>query len=181
MNLFKKSHSAGFTLIELIVTLAIVAILLSVSIPSFANFLSVGKLNSTTSTFLSAINYARGTAAAQNTIVAVCYGSSTGCKTTWTGSIIVFADNNRNGNFDVADQLLRTDSTSNTTLTSTLSTVISFDGAGFLKSAAKSIVLCDSESNLSGLNLLKSGSASLFSRKANGTTTNVYGTVMTCA
>lgn len=63
---------AGFTLVELMVTIAVVALLLTVAIPSFVDFLRRNQVSSVANEFLGAINTARATARARNTCVTIC-------------------------------------------------------------------------------------------------------------
>ena len=57
-----KVHAKGFTLIELMVTVALAVILITVAIPSFTTFMRNAELTSFTNTLLAAINAARGEA-----------------------------------------------------------------------------------------------------------------------
>jgi type IV fimbrial biogenesis protein FimT len=61
MNHSKKTAS-GFTLIELMVTVALAAILMMVAVPSFTAFARNSQLSSFTNSLLAAINAARGEA-----------------------------------------------------------------------------------------------------------------------
>lgn len=61
----------GFTLVELLVVLAIVATLLAVAVPSFQAMLRSQRLNAGTDALFAAINFARTQAIARNTRVAI--------------------------------------------------------------------------------------------------------------
>lgn len=54
--------AAGFTLFELIVTLAIVAIMAAVAVPSFQTFFVSSRAQTQTANFVEALNYARSEA-----------------------------------------------------------------------------------------------------------------------
>ena len=56
------NNESGFTLIELMVTIAVFAILVSIAAPSFSEILAKQKLNSTTSELINTINTARSQA-----------------------------------------------------------------------------------------------------------------------
>lgn len=58
----KEKNAAGFTLIELIVTLAIAALLLTMGIPSLNNLLQNNRLITQANQFVSTINFARSEA-----------------------------------------------------------------------------------------------------------------------
>jgi type IV fimbrial biogenesis protein FimT len=59
-------HRRGFTLVELLVTLALVAILLNVAAPSFVDFQRNAELTSRANTLLASLNAARGEAMKRN-------------------------------------------------------------------------------------------------------------------
>ncbi|MCK4834370.1 MAG: GspH/FimT family pseudopilin [Gammaproteobacteria bacterium] len=85
----------GFTLIELIVTLAIVGIVLTVGVPSLKTFLQGNRLIASSNELLSAFHLARSEAIKLNTRVTICESSDgTKCDTTgsWKEGWIVFVD-----------------------------------------------------------------------------------------
>lgn len=84
----------GFTLIELMVTLAIAAVLLVVGVPSFVEFQRNSELTSQTNSLVAALNAARTEAMKRNTNAYVIPGGSAN---KWSDGWIVFADTNRSG------------------------------------------------------------------------------------
>jgi len=95
--------NTGFTLLELIVTLAIVAILLTVGVPSLRTFIQGNQLISSTNELLSALHVARSEAIKSNGRVTVCESSNgTSCATTgdWKNGWIVFIDAIGNGDLN---------------------------------------------------------------------------------
>lgn len=66
------NKNKGFTLIELMVTLAIFAIIAAMAAPSFGKMVTRQKLNSNTRAFVSAFNLAKSQAATLRAPVAVC-------------------------------------------------------------------------------------------------------------
>ena len=89
-----KKH-AGFTLTELMITLAIVGILLTVGVPSLKTFMQGNQLIATTNELISALHIARSEAIKLNSRVSIC-DSSDGktCALTgdWSNGWIVFVD-----------------------------------------------------------------------------------------
>ena len=84
------SQSRGFTLVELMVTIALATILMMVAVPSFVQFRRNAQLSDSVSSFMSAINTARANAMKQgrNTYVVPLNGTS------WSSGWRVFADVN---------------------------------------------------------------------------------------
>lgn len=105
-----KLINAGFTLIELMVTLAIASILLLVAAPSLTDFKRNSELTSLSNTLLSAVNAARGEAMKRNMAA---YVTPTDGGASWGAGWIVFVDKNNNQVFDDenTDFLVMTQST----------------------------------------------------------------------
>jgi type IV fimbrial biogenesis protein FimT len=62
----------GFTLLELIVTVAIATIIVAFAIPNFTRFIQTNKMAAANNQFVSSLNYARTQAVSQRTTVTVC-------------------------------------------------------------------------------------------------------------
>jgi type IV fimbrial biogenesis protein FimT len=62
----------GFTLVELMITIAVAAILLVIAVPSFNNVINANRLNSTANAMIGALNKARMAAIQQNTSAQFC-------------------------------------------------------------------------------------------------------------
>jgi type IV fimbrial biogenesis protein FimT len=78
-----KQRVRGFTLIELMVTLAIAAVLLLVAIPSMTAFKRNAELTSATNTLLASINAARGEAMKRGTNAMVVPANGSDWNTGW--------------------------------------------------------------------------------------------------
>jgi type IV fimbrial biogenesis protein FimT len=72
-----RKHS-GFTLLELLVTIAVAGILTAVAVPSFFSVINTNKLAAQSNELLAAIQYARSEAIRSNARVTVCGAASAG-------------------------------------------------------------------------------------------------------
>lgn len=71
-------HSGGFTLIEIMVTIAILAILVSLAVPSFSDSIRRGTIENYLDRFASAVRLARAESMARNQLVVICPTDPTG-------------------------------------------------------------------------------------------------------
>ncbi len=71
-----QSRLEGFTLIELMVTLAVAAIMLTIAVPSFQEFIGSNRLTSEANGFLTSLNLARSEAIKGNVRVTLCVSSN---------------------------------------------------------------------------------------------------------
>lgn len=101
MRRIQPSRARGFTLIELMVTLAVLAILTTIAAPSFVSFLRNSELTSLTNKLVAAINTARSEAmkTGRNAYVIPASDAS------WSKGWRVFVDLNGNGSFDEGTDL----------------------------------------------------------------------------
>jgi type IV fimbrial biogenesis protein FimT len=89
--------TAGFTLIELMVTVTIAVILLSLAAPAFQAMVLNNRVTGLTDSLAIALNFARGTALKTAVPVRVCpigASGSTNCGTDWSAGWMVVADPN---------------------------------------------------------------------------------------
>lgn len=84
----------GFTLIEIIVTLAIAAILLTIAVPSFHGFIKNSRLTTTADDLVHSLAFAKSEAVKRSTAVSICASDTgTSCTDTpWHEGWIVFTD-----------------------------------------------------------------------------------------
>lgn len=65
-------RARGFTLVELMITIAVAAILLLIAVPSFNNIINTNRLNAAANAMIGALNTARMAAIQQNTSAQFC-------------------------------------------------------------------------------------------------------------
>ncbi len=91
---------SGFSLIELMVVIAILAILMALAVPSFQGMIASSNLTGTTNDLIETLARARSDAIRRGNRVTVCMSADgAACTTTgdWTQGWIIFNDNDRSG------------------------------------------------------------------------------------
>lgn len=96
-----KLRQIGFTMIELLITLAVLTILLAIGIPSFAGLMASTQVTNATNELLSAFAQARSEAIRRGQRVTICIsGNGAQCTNAgnWDQGWIIFSDATRAGN-----------------------------------------------------------------------------------
>lgn len=116
-----RTSQRGFSLIELAIVVALLAILAAMAMPSFQGFIASNRLTAESNEMLAALNLARSEAVRIQRRVILCrvatsgglvtLTASSGCVTAadgapWQGWA-VFVDNDSDGTFDAGETLLR--------------------------------------------------------------------------
>ena len=102
-------RSAGMTLVEVLVALAIVGVVLSTSLPNWGGFLAEREQRDLAEALMQTLLQARSEAIKRGTRVDVCPGAGNACATNpagWESGWIVFADNDRNGGKGIAEPVI---------------------------------------------------------------------------
>lgn len=88
---------SGFTLLELLVTILLAAILVTIAIPSFRNMILDNEITATANALVVGLKVARSDALRESRDVTLCPGSTTACNNTgsWTAAWSVWV--NRSG------------------------------------------------------------------------------------
>ena len=133
----KKTHT-GFTLLELMVTLAVAAIVMTVGVPSFSTFFLNNRMSTQANDLISSLNLARSEAINRGTSIKVCSSDNqASCGGSWEdGWIVITADDT---------ELIRAYGAlkGTSTLASTESSV-TYTSSGFLNGVQTTFTLCDS-------------------------------------
>ena len=149
----------GFTLIELMVTISVLAILLTIAVPSFRTFVLNNRITGQANDMMTALNYARSEAIKRGLPVIMSSNSGTA---DWSAGWIVFADPDNDGIFNAGDAKLRVGPAlgGGNTLTANLAavTAVTFDSGGFARNSATTFYLCDNRGAGSARNIQLAGS-----------------------
>lgn len=102
-------HHAGFTTIELLVTVAVLAVVLAIGVPSLSGLVRQWQCDATVHTLAGDMRHARSVAARISRAVVLCAQNGSGAcsrRNDWTPGWLAFIDFNDNGNFDPGDTLI---------------------------------------------------------------------------
>jgi type IV fimbrial biogenesis protein FimT len=151
----RMRRHAGFTLIELMVVLAISAILVVLAVPSFVTFTRKTNISNGVNTFMADARFARSEAVRLGGSVVMCRSdapevTNPSCGTGsgpdgngWVSGWIIFQDLNNNGTKDAADPILRIQgplTSLNSIADSSGSTKLVFTATGRLKSLSSGVL-----------------------------------------
>lgn len=105
----RKPRQVGMTLLELVIVMAIVAILAAIAVPSGQRMIANRLIKSTANALLTASEQARATAVSRAQVVRVCPsadGATCGGADDWADGWITWVDVDNNNTQDATDQLL---------------------------------------------------------------------------
>ncbi|MES2634640.1 MAG: GspH/FimT family pseudopilin [Pseudomonadota bacterium] len=105
----RASRHRGFTLAELLISIAISGVLLAVALPSLGSAMSSSRLNSASADFFSALLLARSEAIKRGANVTVCKSADgVVCSPSggWEQGWVVFGDTNEDGLHDPAETVI---------------------------------------------------------------------------
>lgn len=142
-----RLRQAGFTLIELVMTIVIAAIFITLAVPSYFSMMQNNRVISLTNNLSAAFNQARMEAIKRGVRVSVCSAADSSlstCGTTaqWAQGWIVFLDADNNNLVDSSNNLVRVNEAATGVITITANnSLVSYDGSGFITSGAFSATI----------------------------------------
>ena len=100
-------HVAGFTLLELIVTVALFSIITAAVVPSMSSFYQRNKIAGIVNNHIAAMQLARHTAVSENVFVVMCPTKDMlNCDSDWSGLKMVFVDEDNDGALDGNEEII---------------------------------------------------------------------------
>lgn len=154
----------GFTLLEIMITVAIVGVVTAIAVPSAGVYVKNSRLTSQINALVSDLHLARSEAVGNSQQMVLCpSANATSCSgSDWAKGWIMFSDLDANGQVDSIDTILRVQQalTSSNTLTSTgIGTRVIYDNRGFTSSTSGTFSLCDDRgtANIKTIAISKTG------------------------
>ena len=142
-NIHMTKNNHGFTLIELIVSMAVFAILVAIAAPSFNSFTDSSRRASQVNNFTGALSYARSEAIKRGNNISVCSrttASTETCGGSWANGWLVFEDLNSDGIINSGETILRVfgQLSTGSTIVDTIGGVlfVTYRSSGFINSIA---------------------------------------------
>ncbi len=150
-----KKAQTGFSLVELMITLVVAAIILSQAVPAFMTMLQNNRISTQVNDYVTALNISRSEAVKRGSRITICKSANnTGCTTGggWQQGWIVFIDTNNDASVGAGEEILRTHGPLNSTITlvgaGNVANYISFVGTGYSQligggAQNGTLVMCD--------------------------------------
>lgn len=108
--MWAMTQNRGFTLIELMVTLLVAAILFGVAVPNFSRLVESNRVTSATNELVAALNAARSEAVRRGRDVVICAsddGDNCGAANGWRDGWVMFGDTDGSGAINGDEEVLR--------------------------------------------------------------------------
>jgi type IV fimbrial biogenesis protein FimT len=106
----KKTTQTGFTVIELVLTMALLSILATIAFSSFGTLIKTNRIATQTNDFMSALMLARSESLKRTSRTTVCRSANgTACATTggWEQGWIIFADLDNDATVDTGETIMQ--------------------------------------------------------------------------
>lgn len=139
-------RARGFTLIEMMVVLALVAIILGLGIPSFRNLMEKIAVESEATMIAEGLRTARLTAIEEKENIVVCASANgTSCNNAWDNGFIVYRDSDDSGTLNGTEEVLFSHQFKDSVLVKTGSGQnqnFYFNNNGWTPGSAESLLVC---------------------------------------
>ena len=153
----RTARNSGFTLIELMVTLAVAAIILSVGVPSFRAVIMDNRLVSQANQLVTSIKIARSAAVRYQRNATVCASAnfdatvpSCSASTDWSNGWIVWVDKDRDAATDANEVISVFGPIHDASTLTSGAPAFTYDARGFGVTGAADMTLCDSRTAETG-------------------------------
>lgn len=156
--MYKNKKTSGFTLMELIIILAIVAILASMAAPSFSNIIQTNRMSTQYNELLGTLSLARSEAVKRGVSATVCKSDNgSSCGGSWHEGWLAFVDIDRDGVVDSGEEVVRIHSalSGGNTLVFARNRV-TYDSDGLATGFTGTFTLCDSRGDTDSKGLVVS-------------------------
>jgi type IV fimbrial biogenesis protein FimT len=142
------ARQTGFTLVELMITLAVIAITLSMGVPSFQEMAQGNRMTSQLNELVTDLNLARSEAIKRGRTVTFCKRNSggTACDNAaaWATGWIVFADTDGDGTVDAGEEILRVhDALTGMDKLKFANNRVTYNASGFATGFSGTFIFCD--------------------------------------
>ena len=102
-----KQSTCGYTLVETLVSVALISILASVTLPKLSRIAAQNRLDSSMRIILKGIHLARNIAVSKATYITTCPLISGSCSKNWGNDIYIFHDSNANLSLDNNEYIIK--------------------------------------------------------------------------
>jgi type IV fimbrial biogenesis protein FimT len=106
-----SQHSTGFTLMEMVILMAIIAIIAAVAMPNAGGYIDNNRMSAAASDMMAALQTGRSEAVGRNSAITLCTvnSSATGCAgdANWEAGWLLFVDEDADGAVDAGEEIIQ--------------------------------------------------------------------------